>query len=1146
MDFTPSRTVKSKRRQGEGLSKNERLEARGLDESWIEYQIMNMDRPTAGVYVTPQGKRRPAGKRQGRPKQGRIAIFKSDKLMSFPWFVKDHDDSDNEKTIGASVPPSVAHDIDPVTPTPSITRRPKRPQDVLEQTDSPTPSTGADAGRYRGRNTKRPRTDADGNGQAESIEIEASHEDGKLIPQARTNSAHDRDKSAAVHPLSVEADQETTPKRRRIASPDRPNAEVSSERPSGSVKQHMKPTQSIETSEDMPRQPTPSVVPESPKSAKRHAAADRGGSISLIRRKIILEIVEKAGGAYPSGNEIWYPFVTYWMKFNRKERPDMRTIKTAIKNIVDSGKLRQLTFSGRDIKGVMITRTILAKPDMSPNDPLIKDMQQQVLATDPRNPRISYSPHVDVDPVLIRTNVPITQRFKLPVVASATVQLHHKPAFAIYEEKRQERQVNKALMRQLEGDIESGKTKRLLTTQRRAAPDPSGSTHTSISRPAPRPRGRPRIERPAKIISAIGSTSLLMNPGQAFHPQTGTFATGARLARNRFPKIKPLPMQPTEVAKSIQHLTQLARQTEDPSRTSDRILKWELDNEHFFDAVLQHRPYIDQAVDQNTFHAAPMEGNIRFDLDQPASARAKAPQSVRQPNQPRKARRSLQSAPRRRRLDAVDTSLDARKETQRDALKAPLRRQRITATIPDALYRKIMAAIVVVRVLAGGWEARMVDWDLVSAAFPSEDPNFIQDRAKAILSRNRLQILKMQRDFQERFLEAYKKGRVPTIDYSNLEAYNWPAVVEWANIELDVTTSEKAPSLPATREQFDSIFELREDPITNGDELFGTTAMMTTVHKRTLTSRVPFAIPLDNGSNPKTGPRKTELARLEVAKSWVRANIVTPEQAYRPEEARNTLSRFGGPLVESATQALLTERIIGMGNRGRIVPGRNYDITDHLLQQFNRKRTIECTILRRAVHFKTTILDPQFQNGDSAEVEYNAEDGDILALINLAAAGQITFKPRDPPRDRWGLLDGSGYLTRQMDKNKLRFAIDIHSTPSYVYGNPVQAKIQSVGLPPSPVFPNDSLPQKIPFWFDIHGDLIPHIWDMAIASVIGCVAIREGASAETISGMIKPALGAWEIELLLSWLADVGVVSRVEIGGYAGWKVLEFWWMILN
>jgi len=1105
-----------------------------MDETWTEYNVMLIDRPVAGVYVTPPGKRRPAGKRQGRPKRSRIAVFKSDKLASFPWFVKDINDSDNEEVTDLGVPVSAAHGITPLTPTPSTTGRSKRPQGVLDQTDSPTSSETIELTSYRGRNIKRVRLHTDVSGDTEDLP-QAVHS----TPQAKEISTSVRDKSAAVHPLSVEVDQETTPKRRRIGSPDRVNAErVLPAQPSDSMDKSIEASQRLVLSQDM----SPSVAPGSPRSARTHAPADRGGSINIIRRKIVMEVVEKAGGAYPSGSEFWYPFVTFWMKYNRKERPDTRTVKNTIKHIVDSGKLRQLTFSGRDLKGVMVTRTILVKPDISPNDPLVKEMQRQVLASDPRDPIISYSPHIVVDPILIKQSVPLSQRFQLPTVANTTVHLHHKPAFALYEDRRQERQINKALMRQLEGEINPRKTrnKRLLTTQRQSTPgDPSGATHTSIARPAPRPRGRPRIERLVKIISTIGSFNLLMNPGQTFHPQSGTFGTGARVVRGRPMKSK-LPMLPLEVTNSVQHLTQLARQTEDPSSTSDKILQWELDHEAFFDAILEHHPYVDQAVDRNTFHAAPIEGNIRFDLDQPA--KAKAPVRIRPPNRPRKARRSSQ-LPRQRRLDALDTSLQARKETQLGGLKPPLRRQRFTGTIPDALHRKIMAAIVAVRVLAGGWEAKIVDWDLVSAAFPSEDPTWIHDRAKSILTRNRLQITKMQRDFQERFLEAYKKGQVPQIDYSNLEKYNWAAVVEWANIELDVTTSEKAPSLPATREQFDSIFELREDPVTNGDELFGTTSMITTTHKRTLTTRVPFAIPIDARKAAATGPRKAELARLEVAKTWVRANIVTPEQAYNPEEARKILSGFGAPLIESATQSLLVDRIIGMGNRGRIVPGRNYDITDYLLQQINRKRTIETTILRRAVHYKTTVLDPQFRSGGSLEVNYSADDGDILALINLAAAGRLTFKPRDAPKDKFGLTDG-GYLTRQIDKSKLRFSIDISPCPSYVYGNPLQAQIESTGPPPPPALQEDGASPKVPLWFDIHGAFIRPIWEMACASVIGCVAIRQGLSAQTISGMIKPALGAWEIELLLSWLADVGAVSR-ETGGYTGWKVLEFWWMVL-
>jgi transcription factor C subunit 3 len=69
---------------------------------------------------------------------------------------------------------------------------------------------------------------------------------------------------------------------------------------------------------------------------------------------------------------------------------------------------------------------------------------------------------------------------------------------------------------------------------------------------------------------------------------------------------------------------------------------------------------------------------------------------------------------------------------------------------------------------------------------------------------------------------------------------------------------------------------------------------------------------------------------------------------------------------------------------------------------------------------------------------------------------------------------------------------------------------------------------------------------MAIASVLGCVSMRQGLSPERISGMIKPAMGAWEIELLLNWLKDVGVVDRQSHGEKEGWMVRHWWWMVLT
>lgn len=639
---------------------------------------------------------------------------------------------------------------------------------------------------------------------------------------------------------------------------------------------------------------------------------------------------------------------------------------------------------------------------------------------------------------------------------------------------------------------------------------------------------------------------MLMNPGQSYHGHTGTFGTGAKLGARK-PRITAIKPPVGNIADHVEELARMARQAEDPSSRTDKILQWELGNERFFNANFENYPYIDQALNNHTFHAAPIEGKIRFDTDEPV----RAPAPARPPMKTRTRRRHLPSAARPqpvgRRLDKVDTSLSARKDVKAEVPRQPLRRQRHVPPLPEHLHRKLMVAIVAVRVLAGGTEGKLCDWDLVAAAFPSEDSNYIQDRAKQVLNRNRLQILKMQRDFQERFIDAYAKDQVPKIDYNHLDKYNWPAVIEWAVIELDVSTSERAPSLPATREQFDSIFELREEPVATGDELYGTTSTISVVSKRNIMTRIPFAVPMEREQADRPGPRKTELARLDVTKTWVRANIVTPEQSYNPEEARQILHRFGEPLVDSAVKSLMTERVISMGNRGRVTPGRNYDITDHLLQQINRKRTIEYTILRSAAHFKTTVLDPRFQNQGACDLDYSADDGDILALINLAAAGRISLHPRDPPRDKFGLTE-DGYQTRQMDKSRVRFAIEIRPRPSYVYGNPIQERSSSLAAPGPRPSTDPNLPPKIPLWYHIHGQLVPQIWDMAIASVVGCVAMRQGLSAQTISSMIKPALGTWEIELLLGWLAEVGAVTREgsdEHDEHAGWKVKEWWWLVL-
>lgn len=1143
----PRRTTKAKNKF-KHLPRKERFEALGMDETWTEYKALTMEKPTAGVYITPQGKRRPAGKKQGRPRQSRIAVFKSPKLRTLPWFVKESDSSDVEATEepeGSQLTPGhpgtakrdrLAFDSDAIEPS----------ADLVDVDGSPQ------------RNVKRPCLEHPQSGEG------TGHIDPNL-PKLDNEQGYSRLEAVSCDQNKKRAEPEemeegATPKRPRFENTVGMSPGGDSHASArGSARQTMGP---------------PLQRPNVPgkESVKKYAPSERGGSISILRRKIVMEIVEKAGGAYPSGNEIWYPFTTKWRQSSRKETPDMRTIKTAIKYLVDTGKLRQLTYSGKDSNGMMVTRTILTKPEVSPDDPVVKEMQEKQLASKRADHKTTYSSNIDTDPEITRANGPTgVHKYTLPLVTDATVQLQTKPASVRAEERRQELKIQRELMKRLEKErgVANPGVRRLMTIQRHVR-DQSENLGDSIHLPTMvvKPRQRPPAERLVKKMSTIGWHAMSMNPQQRYHPATGTFGTFSsdlgpsekgriqtlKITKGkRLPSLAPGPAPTPKETASIKELADLAHQAPDFHSRNDRIATWEIGHEEMFDEILTHHPFIEQGIadTDDAYHAAPIGRDIRFAEDRTGrkGPAPKLPMTTRKRNT---------------RLELNETTRTIANELQTqasiDLAQLPLlpppttpeqtpRRQRNLRPVSDSLRRKIMVAIVAARSLAGGLEGRVIDWDLVKLAFPNFDGEFIRRSANRIIVKSRLEILRMQSDFQVRYLEAYEEGKVPSIDYTRLEQYDWPGLVEWGSTELDFSTSEKVPSLPATREQFDSVFELREEPVTLTPELYKTSTGSTVAHKRELMARIPFAVPLDEGqvTKPKT-QRQEELDQLDVAKTWVRANVLTPDDIYDSNAASKKLATFGDQLLTDAAQSLLNENVISAGNRGRVTPGRNYEMHDFFRQQMDRKRAIDRNQLRRAAEFKTEILDPKLRKNGSLNLDYHAADGDMLCLINLVANQHIELSPVNPPRPKFGLLDG-GYLTRQMDKSLLRFDVKITQCSSYVYGNPVKERIQAVSPPSEPLSEGFELQRKIPLWFAIHdgyGELLPEYWERALASVLGSVDSRPGAAADEISKMLRPTLGAWEIDLVLNWLAEVGLATRHVYGERIGWKLREWWWMVLG
>ncbi|KAL4958097.1 hypothetical protein BDW69DRAFT_154980 [Aspergillus filifer] len=1303
-----------------GMSQKEQFEAMGMDETWTEYSVLLIERPNPGIYVTSRGRRRPAGKERGRPPVSRIAVFKSPKLLDLPWFEKERSDSratsPRPQTVHnlpntAAETPAESNGVQEIssergTKRPSGRRSPVPEADVSQKAakirrtgdvangvasapEEPAADGITDGSQAAEVQAHEPQSTPRGRGKRKrAVSPETTKKGKSLKVEQQPQSVSDEDTPQSRTTTRTSTDQNAVPVTPQVNdTPHGIEDPSTAEGPSVAVTSTATPGVEPPSTSAHPLNDTPALqissTPETlTKKFIRSKHQEKGGSVAFLRRKIVMDVVEQAGGAYPMGTDLWYPFVTAWMKTKYKEKPDMRTLRTTVKHLVDAGKLRQQTFCGKDSKGVMVTKTIICKAELSPDDPFVKNMQENMLASDTRH---YFPPGVEIEANLTKQGVTpkIPKGVKYtntPIESSMTVKLRSKPAAVAAMEKRKGETVRRQLLRQLEIEqmresmqevLPSGVV-RLLSiprtrNQAHRTPYPlgDGAPYAHLNYRGAR-RGRApgsivsrQVKRSRFPLSMVAPYAMLMTPIQSFNSVTGTFSTNSGLSVIRpklpAPRITPAslmmmtPLQffnPTTgtfstdggisafvAAKRLQHrmsmsqkqahlphsiddlFTQARRRRTvhalgetDPRskefmRDTDTIMRWELQNERFLQREKSaNLRYINQGIG-DAFESAPIEGGIRFnatnftpdptvrtrrrsrqeqselqelqDRSSPEFVFAEHPPISARPLSPEPEPVNLLHAPyfepaapqlaRPRRVEKLNELMAAGNDsTALTPGKVPFRRRGPPLPLSHSTHQNLMTAIVAVRALAGGSDGRQVDWVLVACCFPDQDQSMVIDKAKGILARNRLQIAKMQSDFQERFIEAYANNEVPRIDYTNLEAYDWSAVIKWANAKLDVPKLDRPPGLPATREQFDDIFELREETPVSLDEYYQASGV-TQNRKRNLLANVPFAVPLLLSPSKRQSRRRSQLSHFDTVKTWVRANITTPAEAYRASDARDALSRFDGGVLNNALQSLVTERVISQANKGRIVPGRNYDITDHFIHTLSKRRPIEATELRRASKFKTNTLDHALKNQGVYSVRFDAEDGDILAIINLFFSGHVTLTPRDAPRDKFGLTEG-GYLTRMMNKDKLRFPIDVYPVKEkYKAGNPI-LETASNTLPPCPpripvpitAGPPLSLPERFPLWIDIHGNLISVLWELSLAAVLGTVAMRPGISAEKIAGMIRPTLAGWEVRMVLEWLGSVGVMDSrgggagldsdtdVESGSRIAWFVKEWWWMVLS
>lgn len=474
-----------------------------------------------------------------------------------------------------------------------------------------------------------------------------------------------------------------------------------------------------------------------------------------------------------------------------------------------------------------------------------------------------------------------------------------------------------------------------------------------------------------------------------------------------------------------------------------------------------------------------------------------------------------------------DTSGGAERDRRRVKIPDMRRGERLTADFTQ----RILTAVIVIRTLTGGLE-RHIDWILVTKAFGGEyDPLYLSKIWPKALQSHKVQAEMIRTGFEQLFLKAYENGLVPPIDYDNLELYDWAWLIDWTIEHLD-TPLEAALDLPLQRDRIDQVFDFKvgEDPGMSAYYEFCTGSARvkrreTELHKKAWVHSL---------TRKHAEASATSRKDLDIVKTWVRANIATKRNASQSRPAADKLSRFDETIREQALSELHRESVVMQLNKGRLMPGCSYDLSQKYLKPLKKK--IETGHLHHAAMFKREIDRILASKGEMI-VPKTADDAFILAIQNMQAHRKISFVAKNPPMEKFGLGGVGNYRGRQIPKSKYLFDVELQATDDYQEGNP----LLPLPEPPS-VAQTEADKEKIPLWYDIHGDVIGELWGMAVAAIISILITRPGVSIYEVEPLVRPSLGSWEVQMMLDWMVEAKAARKLGDSYVPG----EWWWLCLD
>ena len=919
-----------------------------------------------------------------------------------------------------------------------------------------------------------------------------------------------------------------------------------------------------------------------------------GGIVSYNRNRVILEIVHRNGGMFGGDRELYYPFVTAWdREFQR--RPDRHTLDRVLAGLIEEGRLKRERFSFSTSEGKIFTKTLVMEPHIDPESSEATALKQKIIECHPmtyvpegievlpelrlriendlrggkgipdvHNPNSSFI----YDPTAVVTRIQGPQKVQLGMTEArmkkgVTARRHRREE----EERRQQRYFQAQMDETIDNAVAA------LTTDFQLDSYQHDPTRAVVDRG---PRGRGRLAKLQRWgaedqIVPRRALGLLTTTGKDAQLEAEQNSRDAVAAAD-FGVLKPQ-LIPTVPQREVPTAPRVRFEVPKEPSLVQMLHQKQASTFSVIDALSMTAPYQRFHRQSGTFSTDPVVittssqqsqyGFVGQQMQIPRSLAdifKQAGEEATLLELPTEAPHVGYEVPR---FAAVGVTRLPRLHSARPrpaprpqpeyksyGAKAVLPRSSRTGifSMSEKEEQRLIYAVVVVKTLTGGLE-QIVNWGLVHQVFHYKfDPNYCRHRWVFLRPKLGGTADKLQVEFQKLFLEAYESGEVPGIDFVEPEKYDWLGIVEWAERRLAQTNPLNGlPELPKSRQTLDKRFDVRHaTEVYNIPREDFWVANVTHLRREELANSWTFARPLAGAVEPTQ-----DAEDLMLALSWVRANVITPDPVYDSNRAHEKLIKIEEQLPQ-ALDHLLGAKIIRMENKGRQIPGRNYDISDSVLTMF--KRQWDVRYLKKTAAAKKTI-DEAFAKDGKLPISYQASDAEMTAMTNMVAAGRAKVVPLLPetnhtmgapyPRlTKWGFTEGN-YKTVHMDKSRLHFLLELHPTSTYVHGIPI-APIP--GPPLSKQFPGELGP-RLPLWTDIHGNLIKVYWEMTVMATLWLLAFRPGLKIDEISkGAYKGKLWNWELEMFLSWAENAGLAKKLEFGGDAGpeadgWVVSEWWWL---